>query len=653
MLGLSFLQAGFLAAGVAAATLPVLIHLLMRQRARPMPIGSVRFLQAVIRQHTRRRRIKQWLLLAMRVLAVLLLGALFARPFFDRSAVIGRNQELIVLVDRSASMTAPASSGGTLFAAAQAAAKKEIEAVAPNTKVRVALFDSRTQEAPLESWSDAQAAQGSGTNYAAAIAWARDKVAGSTRASRRVVLVTDLQEAGLRTATRKGFPRGATFSIDDVGRAMSRNVAIEDVRAAFVEIRPKNPVTVDVRLRNTGVLPIRNAELTLELDGPQLRTIREKKTISLAGGDATTLSLPLAIEAPGLYRGHARISYDDDLAFDNRRYTAFVVKRPDRILLVDGEQGASAYASETYYLEASLRLSSSAVEGPPRTHEVERIVWQDGEGFPILQGFRAVILANVGRLSETDTERLVEFVSAGGGLLVFSGEQASRPAALLALRESKLVPARVSATPLSGIYKITSWEREHPALAPFAEPQHGDLRRLPFKKINEIRDLAPPAKAIASCGDKPLIVENQIGKGRVVFVGVAADRQWSDWPQSRLYVPMVRQLTAYLCGWLDERGAVREALVTKPGDKPGIEVEKETAIVRNVDPSESDLTRISEAAFRKRLGLPDDRTQSVRAAAEITPPLGAERPDESWRWVACILLALLAGELLFSSRVHA
>src|SRR5687768_10578176 len=83
--GLSFLFAGFLAAGAVAAAAPVLIHMLLRRRARVVEIGSVRFLQAVIRQHTRRRRIRQWLLLSLRVLAVLLLSALFARPFLDRS----------------------------------------------------------------------------------------------------------------------------------------------------------------------------------------------------------------------------------------------------------------------------------------------------------------------------------------------------------------------------------------------------------------------------------------------------------------------------------------------------------------------------------------------------------------------------------------
>src|SRR5690349_10167825 len=104
MPSVSFLAAGFLAAGAVAASLPVLIHLLMRQRARTIEIGSTRFLRSVIRQHTRRRRIRQWLLLALRALAIVLLGALFARPYLDRTGIEASNREVAILIDRSASM---------------------------------------------------------------------------------------------------------------------------------------------------------------------------------------------------------------------------------------------------------------------------------------------------------------------------------------------------------------------------------------------------------------------------------------------------------------------------------------------------------------------------------------------------------------------
>src|SRR5919108_4062054 len=105
MLGVSFIHVGMLAAAGAVA-IPILIHLLFRQRVRNVSIGSVRFLRHVVREHRRRRRVRQWLLLALRSLAVLLLVLLFARPYWNERRGDGVDEEVIVLVDRSASMQA-------------------------------------------------------------------------------------------------------------------------------------------------------------------------------------------------------------------------------------------------------------------------------------------------------------------------------------------------------------------------------------------------------------------------------------------------------------------------------------------------------------------------------------------------------------------
>src|SRR4051812_4945590 len=105
MFGLSLIHAGFLAGGLAVA-LPIVIHLLFRQRTRTVVIGSVQFLHQVVREHRRRRRVRQWILLALRMLAVVLLALLFARPYWDESQRRGLEQEVVLLIDRSASMQA-------------------------------------------------------------------------------------------------------------------------------------------------------------------------------------------------------------------------------------------------------------------------------------------------------------------------------------------------------------------------------------------------------------------------------------------------------------------------------------------------------------------------------------------------------------------
>src|SRR6516225_7609402 len=61
--------------GAAAAAVPVVIHLLNRKRYRVVPWAAMRFLLAAQKHNSRRLRLEQWLLLAIRTLLVLLVVA--------------------------------------------------------------------------------------------------------------------------------------------------------------------------------------------------------------------------------------------------------------------------------------------------------------------------------------------------------------------------------------------------------------------------------------------------------------------------------------------------------------------------------------------------------------------------------------------------
>src|SRR5947207_8008321 len=124
MAGLGLIHLGFLAAAAAVA-IPILIHLLLRPRAQRVNIGSLRFLKLVLRDSTRRRKLRRWLLLALRVAAVLLLAFLFARPYFRRAGTQGQEREAILLIDQSASMSAT-QGGRTFFDRALEAAEKTL-----------------------------------------------------------------------------------------------------------------------------------------------------------------------------------------------------------------------------------------------------------------------------------------------------------------------------------------------------------------------------------------------------------------------------------------------------------------------------------------------------------------------------------------------
>src|SRR6185436_3492060 len=94
--------------GLGAIAVPILVHLIQRERKRVIEFPSLMFIQRIPYQSVRRRRIRHWFLLLMRAAAIALIVLAFARPFMRQSAAAAvaaaGNREVVVLLDRSASM---------------------------------------------------------------------------------------------------------------------------------------------------------------------------------------------------------------------------------------------------------------------------------------------------------------------------------------------------------------------------------------------------------------------------------------------------------------------------------------------------------------------------------------------------------------------
>src|SRR5215470_4036303 len=107
--------------GLGALAIPVLVHLIQRERKRVVEFPSLMFVRRIPYQSVRRRRIRHWALLMLRAAAIALIVAAFARPFLREhaSTVVAASgaREVVILLDQSASM-----GYGDHFARAQDAA---------------------------------------------------------------------------------------------------------------------------------------------------------------------------------------------------------------------------------------------------------------------------------------------------------------------------------------------------------------------------------------------------------------------------------------------------------------------------------------------------------------------------------------------------
>jgi hypothetical protein len=566
---MTFLQP-LLLFGTLATAVPILIHLIYRRRALVHLFPAVRFLLLADRRTARKFRLHQWLLLALRVLAILLLALALARPYLAgdqaQAMAVLPPQANVILVDNSLSMQYRDQEAPRLQRA-KALASKILQPLrtqdsalvlpllpqAPQTETTAApsaatdpvLSQNReTWEADLAAILPNHAAIDLNRTFQQAF----DLLRQSPAPRRRLVIISDFTVNGWESFHLSQFkllPERLDLHLIRLGTAeRDANVVVENLTIAETPFIEGVPLEVTAVLRNRSAAPRRNLRVDLMVGqrkvGQQLVDLRPEEQVAV----------PFRITAPaeGLHEGEIRLE-SDALSEDDHFYFAFQTLAPARILIVDGDPGPSLFESEIFYLMQALQPLTALQQA--LFHPVP-VPWEgiDGERF---EDYQVVVLCNVEAVSPQVRQRLHQFVNAGGGLLFFAGNHvhAKRYNTMFYRSDTLLLPVDLGEPvqqPEEQPQTIADINAAHEALHLFAsEPDL--LQRSLFYRYLALGplDTVPQAKVLLTLDNgAPLLVEHGVGRGRVMMFTSTADRDWSDLPTRTVYVPLIHGLISYL-----------------------------------------------------------------------------------------------------------
>ncbi len=448
---------GLLYGGAAAMAVPILIHLLNRRRYRRVRWAAMDFLMEAHRRNRRRMRVEELLLLALRCLAMFLVGVMIARWFVSPGALMatlgtGGQTERIIVLDDSFSMglqvhgqageAAPVGQP-TVFGRGRSAVEQLVRTLreeSPNDPLTFLLTSRPDRPIRVEAslsgmdavgWSDdlaALAVSSRGGNMTAALAGVRALLdARSTATGATVYVVSDFQ--------RHEWPTGEAGSVAGPAAALA-GWAGQDRSLQLVLI----DAGVDAR-RNLCVTAIEPQQAQAVVGVESRFTVRaanygressEPGWLQVYVGDAAQPpvavppippreSIELAVEVTFPTEGAEVLAVElpaDPLPADDTRRQAVPVTRTLRILVVNGERSADPYTDEVYLLAVALRP-----EGPQFSGN-EVVIIDDNELGPAnLADFHVVMLANVYGITDEAAEHLHRYVADGGGLAIFVGDQ--------------------------------------------------------------------------------------------------------------------------------------------------------------------------------------------------------------------------------------
>jgi Aerotolerance regulator N-terminal/von Willebrand factor type A domain len=548
--------------GLVAASLPILIHLLNRRRLKRVRFPAVRFVLLSQKRISRSYRLRHWLLLALRTLAVILLALLLANPIFQTGAGLfagGGPVSLVVLLDNSLSMTW--SGDGDGFKQAKEAARLLIESL--NDGDRAALIPTNIsgketfrlkgqKEVLLKELDGIEIADGT-TNLPAALGKAYELL-NAPAGQKEIRLITDMGLTGwdqFSISALKQYDPSIPLKTIHIGQKQQPlNATIREVRLGGQGVGVNLPVNLEAIVANFGNQEIKDLLVQLSIDGQA----REQKLASVPPRGETTVSFQARLTQPGTHAGLMTLK-KEGLAGNSATHFALDAQDKLKVLVVDGDPQTSLAQSETFFLSRALNPAgeeSSSLYLPT-------VIVSDGLNAASFDSYQVVVLCNVSTMADAVVAKLQNFLRQGGGLLIFSGDRLQMENYNLKLGQASppILPARLldkRLGPEASGEKITKLDLNHPALQSFSDAILQES--VQSARVWGYSRTAAPGKSvlISLANGDPLLLEQKVGSGRVLLMTTSADRDWNDLPVKTAYLPLIQSLTNYLAG--GKRGAM-------------------------------------------------------------------------------------------------
>lgn len=440
-------------AGLAAALVPLVIHLWNRRRDDMVDWGAMQFLD--LGERTRRAlRLTEWLLLLARMALLGLVALALARPYWSASRATAAGtvagaaangeaprRDVVLVLDGSSSMDLKRG-GSTPRDRAVQWARDFVARLRPGDSAALVVATDRVVAAVdppsvdrariLAALDRAGAPAGrAASNLPAALGEAFRILERTGNPARTVIVLTDGQRFAWRPGetTRwallrelyRGLPVpprlwSLAFGASDAADA-SGNGSVGPVSVSRGLITPGLPLTVSATVANAGPGPLVGRTAELEVDGVPVPGSAQAVGPVPAGGQVP-LSFRTALANAGSHLVRVRLDGGDALAADDASALAVEAVASLRVLLIDGEPALEPLSGETDFLRAALAPRGD--DAPQVEAEVVPVSALSAES---LTGRRVAVLANIARLAPDQEAAVEHFLSAGGGLLVAPGDQ--------------------------------------------------------------------------------------------------------------------------------------------------------------------------------------------------------------------------------------
>jgi len=524
---------------------PILIHLLNRIRYRRQRWAAIDFLLQSERRAVRRARLRQLLLMALRVLLLAAaLGAL-AQPLLGSTmaGLLGRSTQVAVLLDASASMSASDASG-MAFERGRDVAASAIESLGRNCGATAGIV-TRGYESPFSSpvrdhgavVASLRSARLTGGTVDLPVAFrAAAESLAAAGGGGTIWLITDLRAAGWRAVDdgaweqvrqaleAAGKPR---IVISDVAPEVGCNLSVVDLRVAPEVLLEGDSAKLTATIQCHGT-PNGPAEVSLFLEGRRV----DSRTLTFDGPGKAEVVFRLPPVEAGVQAG--RIELGPDAVPGDDRYH-FLIRPAGRVpvCVVDGAPSERPFEGAADFLRLALEPGGMVQRSP---FSVQALTVEDLDSLSP-EKFSGIFLADVPQLKPFLARALQDYVRGGGLLVVFPGAHTD----VAAWNELKI--------PGVSMQRPVKPDGDEPFRVGWALSTSPIVASLPAEGLDRLKVLQmfPLAEEegtevlVRMADGAPFLVRRQVEKGKLYVFAVSCQVDYSNLPFNPVFLPVIHR----------------------------------------------------------------------------------------------------------------
>ncbi|MHC4983269.1 MAG: BatA domain-containing protein [Planctomycetota bacterium] len=531
------------AAGAAAA--PVVIHMIMRTRARRIKFPAVEFVRKSHQANIKMHRLKHLLLLLMRMAAIILVVLLIARASVSdwRMVPVGDEPAAVAIVIDNGGSMGYRSGGQTSLGRGKALAQRLIGSLPEGSRVAVVATASPAGGvgpiSPKRAADLVAAIEGTPGDepLAPALREAAKLLDNVTDLKRKeVYVISDMTAQSWREGSGLNLVAHADkrFVIIDYG-AKDVNAALGDVRLSAwnVPVDARLAIRTEVRRPKQGL----ELSLTVDLDG---RLAYQKILDDVLPGQVRPVTLPVRPTREGVLAGRvalAGLGGRDPLALDNERHFTLEAGSPIRVLLVRDRATVRMLDPTSLLMELAFRPKGNDASSWQGVRLV--LLTSDRLERSSLEGMDFLLLANVSALAGAQWGAIRDYVQDGGRLWVVPGSFVS-PEKYNASEAQAIMPAGLGA--LERLPGSIGWRLADPRQAddlvePFLSGENPPLTAVRCRRRFGIESIADGARAVLSYSDGvPAVLRRDVGEGTVIFWNFSPAGDFSNLAGRRQFV---------------------------------------------------------------------------------------------------------------------